>query len=176
MDKRVTIGVVVALASTFFRLAPAQAADPQIGYVSLQRAILEVEEGKRAKDKLKKTFEKKQGELTKKEADLKALKDQIDSKSTVANEDDKTKAQKAEFQNKLMELQQTFMKEQQELQAQEQKELSGITERMRGVIKDIGNAGGYQLILEIQDSRLLFAKPHLDLTNEVIRKYNAKYK
>lgn len=176
MDKRVTIGVVVALASTFLRLAPAQAADPQIGYVSLQRAILEVEEGKRAKDKLKKTFETKQAELTKKEADLKVLKDQIDSKSTVATEDPETKLQKQKFQDKLMELQQTFMKEQQELQATEQKELSAITERMRAVIKDIGNAGGYQLILEIQDSRLLFAKPHLDLTNEVIRKYNAKHK
>ena len=33
-----------------------------------------------------------------------------------------------------------------------------------------------RLILEVSDSRLLFAKPHLDLTNELIRKYNAKYK
>jgi Skp family chaperone for outer membrane proteins len=47
---------------------------------------------------------------------------------------------------------------------------------MRGVIKEIGEQGGYTLILEVQDARLLYAKPHLDLTNEVIRKYNGKYK
>ena len=37
-------------------------------------------------------------------------------------------------------------------------------------------ASVHTLILEVAESRLLFAKPHLDLTNEVIRKYNGKYK
>ena len=31
------------------------------------------------------------------------------------------------------------------------------------------------MIMEAQESSLLFAKAHLDLTNEVIRKYNARY-
>jgi outer membrane protein len=174
MGTRKLVGISV-LALMLATPVVASAADPQIGYVNLQRAILEVEEGKRAKAKLKTTFDKKQAELSKREGELKALKDQIDAKSVVA-EDAATKAQKLEFQNKLMELQQTFMKEQQDLQGQEQKELAGITDKMRGVIKEIGASGGYQLILEIQDSRLLFAKPHLDLTNEVIRKYNTKFK
>lgn len=173
MHKSVLFGVGIAFLGTMLRVAPAEAADPLIGYVSLQRAILEVEEGKRAKANLKKVFEKKQAELTKKESELKAMKDALDAKNPGA-QDPATQKQRSEFQAKLMELQQTFVKEQQELQGQEQKELTAITEKMRTVIKEIGNAGGYQVILEIQDSRLLFAKPHLDLTNEVIRKYNLK--
>ncbi|NJK88591.1 MAG: OmpH family outer membrane protein [Myxococcales bacterium] len=47
---------------------------------------------------------------------------------------------------------------------------------MKGVIAEVGAAGGYDLVLEIQANRLLFAKDHLDITNEVIRKYNVKYK
>ena len=47
---------------------------------------------------------------------------------------------------------------------------------MRKVIQKIGKSGRYSLILELQDARMLYAKPHLDLTNEVIRKYNSTHK
>jgi outer membrane protein len=149
--------------------------DALIGYVNIQRAIVEVEEGKRAKEKLKATFDVKQKALSDKESELKKMKDAIE-KESVVKDDAATRQKKAEFQTKLLELQQVFMKEQQELQAEEAKALSGITEKMKKVIQEIGEQGGYTLILEIQDSRLLFAKPHLDLTNEVIRKYNARNK
>lgn len=172
---------VLLLASfTMFALfagpTPVEAgAQPVIGYLNLQRAILEVEEGKRAKSALKKTFEKKQKALSKKEKELKGLKDSLERESVVKS-DGATRARKLEFQNKLVELQQVFMKEQKELQSLEQKELAAITKKMRKVIEQVGKAGGYTIILEVQDSRLLYAKAHLDLTNEVIRKYNIKHK
>ncbi len=153
----------------------AEAKEPVLGYVHLQRAILEVEEGKRAKEALRKTFEKKQQALSKREKELKSLQAAIE-KESVVKDDAATKQRKLEFQNKLLELQQVFVKEQQALQSLEQKELANITKKMRGVIRQIGTEGKYTLILEIQESRLLYAKAHLDVTNEVIRKYNAKYK
>jgi outer membrane protein len=149
-------------------------AKENLGYVNLQRAILEVDEGKRAKESLKKTFEKKQADLQKKETELKTLKDQLEKSSQ--SDDPVTRQKRIEFQNKLLDLQQVFVKEQQELQQLEQKELSAITVKMRKIIDEIGKQGDYTLILEIQDSRLLYAKAHLDLTNEVIRKYNSLYK
>lgn len=157
-----------------FTAGTAQAEEPLIGFVDLQKAILTVEEGKRAKDALRKTFEAKQQELSKKEDALKQLKDQID-RDTAADSPE-ARSRRAQFQSELMALQQSFMKEQQELQKLEQQQLAAITEKMRAVIADIGRAGGYTMILEIQGNRLLFAKDHLDLTNEVIRKYNAKFK
>lgn len=146
-----------------------------IGYVDIQRAIVEVDEGKRAKDQLKATFEKKQKALSEKENELKKLKEAID-KESVVKDDDSTRAKKAEFQTKLMELQQVFMKEQKDLQEAEAKQLTVISEKMRKVITEIGDQGGYTLILESSGTRMLFAKPHLDLTNEVIRKYNSRHK
>jgi outer membrane protein len=145
-----------------------------IGYVNLQRAVIEVKEGKRAKDKLKETFEKKQAQLGQKEAELNTLKARLE-KESVVKDDEATRKRQAEFQSKLMELQQTFRSEQQALQQAEQEALSGITKKMRDVISEIGKKGQYTLILEVQDSRLLYAKQHLDLTNEVIRNYDKKY-
>jgi outer membrane protein len=149
-------------------------AEALVGYVDLQKAILTVDEGKRAKAQLEKTANEKQTLLTQREQRLKELKDKLDA--TMGSDDPDAQAQRAEFQQKLMELQQTFMKEQQELEQLQQKELSVITGKMRETIAEIGKKGGYTLILEIQENRLLFAQDHLDLTNEVIRRYNAKYK
>src|SRR5207237_568677 len=125
--------------------------------------------GKRAKESLRKTFDEKQKKLSLQEAELKKMKEAIE-KESVVKDDAATRQKKQEFQEKLMALQQVFMKEQQELQAEEGKQLSEITDKMKKVIAEIGEQGGYTLILEIQDSRLLYAKAHLDLTNEVIRK------
>lgn len=157
--------------------APAAAGkeDMLIGYVDIQRALIEVNEGKRAKDQLKAQFEVKQKELSQKEAELKKLKDAID-KESVVKVDEATEKKKAEFQTKLMELQQKFMKEQKELQEAEATLTTAITEKMRKVIGEIGEQSGYTLILESSGTRMLYAKPHLDLTNELIRKYNAKHK
>jgi outer membrane protein len=149
--------------------------DLLIGYVEISRALVEVNEGKRAKDQLKAQFEKKQKELSDREAKLKKLKDDID-KESIVKVDEATQKKKDEFQAQLVELQQIFMKEQKELQEAELKLTSGITDKMRKIIAEIGEQGGYTLILESSGTRMLFAKPHLDLTNEVIRKYNAKYK
>jgi outer membrane protein len=178
MSKRlIAASMVIASALCAPRFAHAKGEDVVIGYVNIQRAILEVEEGKRAKENLKKTFDAKQASLSAKETELKKMKDELEKQSVVKNPNDPaTAAQRKNFQDKLMELQQVFVKEQQELQQEEQKMLSGITEKMKKVIAEIGDQGGYTLILEIQDSRLLYAKAHLDLTNEVIRKYNSRYK
>lgn len=159
--------------------APDAAAKPKngdvvIGYVSLQRAILEVEEGKRAKEQLKTAFEGKKDIIKAEEAKLMKLRDEIRKEASVKT-DDALRARALEFEKKRYALQEQLMKEQKALQALEQKELEKITAKMRTVIDKIGKGGGYTLILELQDARLLFAKQHLDLTNEVIRKYNASH-
>jgi len=175
----IAVAVFAALCASPLRASAAKGAGGEvlIGYVNVQRAILEVDEGKRARDSLKSTFEEKQKKLTAMEEELKKLKDAIDKPPVATAKDDKAAtAQKAQFQQKLMELQQVYMKEQQELQEAQAKQVSAITDKMRKIINEIGEQGGYTLILEGTESRLLFARPHLDLTNEVIRKYNLKHK
>jgi outer membrane protein len=155
---------------------PKKGDETLIGYVSIQRAILETDEGKRAKAKLKGTFDEKQKKLSDKENELVRMKDTLEKEAKAKPDDPEIRKKVMEFQNKLLELKQVFLKEQQELQEAEQKELSGITDKMRKVIQEIGKDGGYTMILEVAENRLLYAKPHLDLTNEVIRKYNSRHK
>ena len=143
---------------------PAEAA-PLIGYVDLQKAILQVEEGQAARAKLEKTLQKKQKGLTAKKDELEALTKKLSSGKV-------TDAQRTKFNKQRAELQEQFVKEQNELQQLERNTLGKIMTKMRKVIDGIGKKGGYTMILEVQQNRLLFAQEHLDLTNEVIRKYN----
>ena len=148
-----------------FSLSAVAEAAPLIGYVDMQKAILRVEEGQAARATLEKTLKKKQKELTKKKDELEAFRKKLGG-------DKLTPEQRKQLSEKGAKLQQEFMKEQNDLQKLERDTLGKIMTKMRTIIKKIGKKGEYDLILEISESRLLFAQEHLDLTNEVIRTYN----
>lgn len=170
--------MVAMIASATLGTTTLAQAETLIGYVQLQRAIFEVNEGKRAASKLKKKLTAKQAELAKQEKNLQTMRDQLEAKAKTqaGNPNPETRQELVNFRNKVMALQETFMKEQQALQQEEQTMISGIAKRMHEIIEQLGKSGKYTLILEVNDNGLLYAKPHLDLTNEVIRKYNSKYK
>ena len=127
------------------------AEDFKIGYVDMQRALNETDDGRKAKEKLKKDME----DLEKKRTLLPA---------------DKVREKEAELRTRLEKVQQTYVRHQQTLSAAEQKETAKIFERMTGIIQQIAAAENFSMIVD--KSALVFAKPHLDLTNELIRRYN----
>jgi outer membrane protein len=145
------------------------AEDMKVGFVDMQRALTETDDGKKAKDKLKKNFDQKQKELDEQQNALRKDKEDLDKKRTLIPAD-KVHEKEAELGARLEKLQQTYMRLQQELAAQEQKETGKIFERMNKIIQEIAASENFSLIVD--KTALVFAKPHLDLTNELIRRYN----
>jgi outer membrane protein len=145
------------------------AEDLKVGYVDMQRALNETEDGRKAKEKLKKDFEQKQKELDEQQAQLKKEIEDLDKKRTLLPAD-KVREKEAELRVKLEKVQQTYMRHQQDLSGKEQKETQKIFERMTKIIGEIAAAENFSMIVD--KSALVFAKPHLDLTNELIRRYN----
>lgn len=158
---------VFLLASSAFA-----ADDAKVAYVDLQRALNEVEEGAAAKSKLKTEFDEKQRLLDEKQNKLKALKEELDARQMMMKED--VKQQKmAELQQQLLEVQQTYFTMQQELTQKEGAVTGEIFKKMGIILQSMGREGEYDIIME--KSAALYAKPHLDLTNELIRRYNKAY-
>jgi outer membrane protein len=145
------------------------AEDMKVGFVDMKRALTETDDGKKAKDKLKKDFDQKQKELDEQQNALRKDKEDLDKKRTLIPAD-KVHEKEAELGARLEKLQQTYMRLQQELAAQEQKETGKIFERMNKIIQEIAASENFSLIVD--KTALVFAKPHLDLTNELIRRYN----
>jgi outer membrane protein len=154
---------------------PAGAADLKIGYVNLQAAMNDVEEGKAAKAALKKEFDAKQKTLDDKQNELKRLKEDLDKQAIVMSEETKREKQ-IDFERRVMEVQQLFVKLQQELGEREREMMKVIIDKMELVIKEIAEAGGFAYVFEQQNAGILFAPSADNLTNELVRKYNARFK
>lgn len=162
--------VAVAFAS-FAQVAHAE--DVKIGYIDMQRALNEVEEGASAKKALKKEFDEKQKVIDEKQNKLKALKDELDARGNLMKPEVK-QDKLNELQKEYVETTQTFQQLQQELSKREGDLTQEIFKKMGVVIQTMAEEGNYTLILERQT--VLFGKPALDLTNELIRRYNDAYK
>ena len=109
------------------------AEDMKLGYVDMQRALNETEDGRKAKEKLKKDFDQKQKELDEQQAQLKKDIEDLDKKRTLLPAD-KVREKEAELRSRLEKVQQTYMRHQQDLQGKEQKETAKIFERMTKII------------------------------------------
>lgn len=147
-------------------------ADDKLAFVDLQRALEETNDGKAAKNKLKSDFDQKQKELDAKQEELKKLKEDFDKKSSLMKDDAKQKMQ-ADMQSRLMQLQETYARLQSDLQKKEADATRGILAKLSAVVQKIAERENFVMVLE-RSSSVVYGKPALDITNEVIRNYNAQ--
>lgn len=152
-------------------LAPTVAlAEPKLAVVDLQRALEETEDGKKAKAKLKADFDRKQHELDAKQDELKKIKEDLDKKLPLMKPE-AADAEKKKFQDRFVELQQTYQRLQQDLAKKEQDATSGIFRKLSTVVGTIAEREHFAMVLE-KNSAVVWSQPALDITNEVIRLYN----
>ncbi len=149
-------------------------ADLKVGYVDLQRALLEVGEGQAAKARLKTEMEKKKGELDAEQAKLTDDKAVLDKQGAMMSEEVRTQ-KFTEWQKRLYDAMQKAQKVQIDLQDKERTELKKIFDRMDPIIASIAEREGLTMVFEKTDSGLVYAPPSLDLTNELVRTYNQKH-
>jgi len=171
MSKIIRIAAVAALALALTPAA-ARAADSKFGYVDLQRALEEIDEGKGAKAQLKKDFDEKQKQLDQRTDEVKKLDADFQKQSLVMAPDAKA-AKAAEIERKKVEVQQFFVGLQQELAAREREVTRGIFDKMVGMVRELAEAEGFTMVFD--RNTVLYAPPSLDVTNELVRKYNARY-
>jgi outer membrane protein len=150
----------------------AKADGPKIAVVDLQRAINETEDGRKAKDRLKKLFESRQQGLDKKQQELKKLKDELDQQKNVLSRDVLEKKVET-YQKQLVELQQVYVEYQRELAEKEGELTKGIVERMERILRRIGQTDGYSMIVERGEAGVIYVPTNYDLTDVVIQRYNA---
>ena len=171
MSCRLSLLGVLLAAAAVPRAAFAQ--EPlKLGYVDLQRALNETEDGRKAKAQLKKVFDAKQKELDEQQEDFKKSKEDLDKKRTLLPADT-VRQKEQELAGKFEKVQQSYMRHQKDLQEKEGEVTQKIFERMQKIIIHIAQAENFTMVLDKTQAGIIFAKQHLDLTNEVIRRYNS---
>jgi outer membrane protein len=164
--------VTLAAALMISFVAPRLYAQVRIAVVDLQRALNETEDGRRAKARLKRLFKQRQQELDKRQGELKTLKENIEKNAEIWARDVLQKRAE-EYQKAYIELQQQYVEYQRELAEKEAEMTQVIIARMEQILRRIGQAEGYTLIIERNEAGVVWVPGNLDVTDDVIQRYNA---
>ena len=171
--KRFTLMLSMVLALAIL-VRPAFAADFKIAIVDLQRALNESSSGKKAKEQFKGEFEKMQNGLKSEKETLDRLKDDLDKKSAVLN-DDQRKTKMEDFERRRRDLRRKLEDADAELRKKDQELTGSILKDLAVVIQEIGERESYTVILENSSSSVLYGSKSIDITDSVIKAFDAKH-
>jgi outer membrane protein len=146
--------------------AAAPSGPPKIGYIDLQHTINETKAGKAARQKLEADKAQKQKKIDTMKDEVKQMAADLD-KQRVVLKPEALAAKEKELQEKYVNLQQQFMELQQALAKSEAQLTKEIFVKAQSIIESIAKRDGYTMILEKNESAILFADPSLNITKEV---------
>jgi outer membrane protein len=150
-------------------------ADFKAGYVDVPRALKEVNEGQALNAKLEKEAAKRKAELEAEQNKLRADKELLDKQSATMNAE--AREQKSiELQKRVYDLAQKAERQQLELQQLAQSEFKKVYEKMDPILVTIAQREGLTMVFDRGNVGLVYAPQSLDLTNELVRTYDEKYK
>ena len=151
----------------------AEAAVPKlrkVATVDMQKVLNETQLGKKARKKLETSSKAKQQKLDKKRAQLEKDQAKLQTLKGAAL----AKAQE-DLQKQLIELQQVYMTMQQELAADEGRLLEEIYGKSKGIVDKIADELGLDLVLINDVNNIIYQKSGLDITDELVKRFNKQY-
>ncbi len=181
-----TLAGVLALATGIFAQAPAGgAAAPaggaapmpaavKIGIINIQRAIVESDEGKKAAERLQGQFGPKRKELEGKQSEIERLQKQLRDQEKTLSDDAKSKLVR-DVESKTREFNRTNEDATNEFQQAEANVINEIGSKVMRVIDDYARKNGFHMIMDVSSPQgpVLWASSAVDVTDEIIRLYNA---
>lgn len=172
--RQVVPALLIALFLVVGAISTASAQEAtKIGYVDLQAAVEQLNEGKQIRQRLEQEFSRRQGQLDQKQQEAMQLRTQLEQQAMMLS--DEARQQRAmELQQKMIELQELYLTLQTELAQMEAEAMGGLLQKLEGVLAEIAKERNYSMILEKTESSILFADEKLDVTSELVRRYNAK--
>jgi outer membrane protein len=170
--KKIGLSMIVML---LFLLAYNAGAETKIGLVNLQKALDESIAGKIAVDDMRKIFEAKQKIIENKKNELKQMQQELNSQSSLLSEEAK-KEKLNLYQQEMKELQRLVQDSNDEMKRKENELVGKIARELRDVVKRLGKELNYDLILEYQESGVLYKSDIVDITSQVISRYDKEQK
>jgi outer membrane protein len=152
-------------------VASAASAEIRLAYVDIQRALNECAAGRKAKDEFRAKVQRLEHRLRKQQEEVKALKDEIDTKGLLMKPDERRNLEE-EYNRKLRDFERSYNDSKQDLQHEDSEITGRIVRELAVVVGQIGQRDGYTMVME--KSGLLWAAPGVDITDQVIRIFDEK--
>lgn len=157
----------------FFLTVSSAFAENKIAYVDLQKALNFSAEGKAAKETISAKVKEFEGEIEGKKAELQKLKDELEKQAILLSEQARSDKER-DYQQKLKDFQRFTKDAQDELQRSDADYTRQILEKILKVVQEVGKKEGYTVILEKSESSLLYADGKIELTDKIIKAFDAQ--
>lgn len=148
----------------------------KIGVISYFRTLVECAEGKVSNDAFLKKLEGRKAELQKKQSDIQGLQQQLETQRQTLNEESLAVLNN-NIQLKSTELKRAQEDSEKEFNAMRSEIFERIGRKMGPIIQKYAQENNFSLLIDgsSQSSQLLFANSALDVTVEIIKRYDAAY-
>jgi outer membrane protein len=167
MRYRLIIGVVTLLA---LGTAAAARADVKLAYVDIQRALNDCRNGKSAKAEFRGRLQRVEAQLQGEQDEVQRLKDELEKKGPLMQPDQRDSLEQ-EYERKLRDFQEDYKNTRDSLQQKDSEITGAIVRDLATIVRQIGIKNGYTMVME--KGNLLWAIPSADITDDVIRNYDA---
>lgn len=150
-------------------------AELKVAYVDGQAVLNDSAAGKQERSKIEKLFNRKKAELQKDEQKLESMKKKYDKDKLTMSKSQAEKWQ-IDFRDKVQAFQKKSQEAQREVQAKEREFSRKAGLEIQKIVDAIAKEKKINLVLEKNRSGLVFADTSMDITKEVMTRFDKKFK
>ena len=163
--------ILVVLMGLVLCAAPALA-ETKVAYVDLQKALNTSKAGVQAKTEISDLVKKYEAEFKGKQEELVKMKGDLDKQASLLSETARADKER-EYQKNVVELQRFQKDVKDEVQQKDAEHTKRILNELFEILQKIGKDGKYSMILEKNEGAVIYADPSVDVTDELIKRYDA---
>jgi outer membrane protein len=167
----IVIGTVILIGGWF--TGSVWSSELKIGCVDIQKAMNECHEGMEARRVINTEMEKLQKLFSERQRELQTMRESLEKQAPMLNPDTRA-AKERDFQTKVRDYQRWLEDNQKEIQQKGREMERTISLGLLKVIKKIGEEEGYTVILERNENIVLFSSKAVDVTDRVIKTFDAQ--
>ncbi|MCC6347396.1 MAG: OmpH family outer membrane protein [Nitrospirales bacterium] len=167
--KKYCAAVTVVLSLLLSGMLSAALAETKIGFVDLDKAANESEEGKKAISGLKEFMSARQATVAEKGKAIEKMKADLDKQSSVISAEAK-RAKVEEIERAERDFQRMVSDVNVELEKKRRELTESVYKEILSIVDAMGQEGKYDAILPVQS--VMYGNKALEITDSVIKKYN----
>ncbi len=166
-------GVLGLLLAPALACAQAPAGSPgKVGVISLQEAIGSTAEGKKAFEDLQKKYEPRRQDLQRQQQEISALQDQIQRQGATLSDEERVRLGR-ELEDKQKIFKRATEDANADFQADNQDTYRRLAQKMVRILNDYAQQNGFVLVVDQAQIPVYYVAPQIDLTDEMIKRYDA---
>jgi outer membrane protein len=172
MAKAISLLAVLVISGVFFVTSALAADVAKIGVIDSQKILMTSDAGKAVQAIINKEGRQMEADLKKTGAEIEKAKEQLEKEAMVMSREVRDQKER-ELRIKINDIKTQQKKFRQKLQTIERKKLDELRKDILAVAQEIGKKEGYLLIIE--NVGVLYSPASIDITDQLIKKYNAMY-